>query len=59
MQTAPRASLPLSPFVRLRALLDGIEPAKPPVSLALGEPQHAPPEFVLQALTSETESYRR
>ena len=59
MQTALRASLPNSPFVRLRALLDDIEPAKPPLSLALGEPQHAPPQFVLDALRAQTDDYRR
>ncbi len=59
MQTAPSASLPPSPFVRLRALLDDIEPGKPPLSLALGEPQHAPPKFVLEKLAEASEDYRR
>lgn len=43
-------ALPASPFARLRALLDDVTPAKPPVSLALGEPQHAPPDFALAPL---------
>ena len=36
------------PFDRLRALLDPIQPygGKEPISLALGEPQHAPPDLI-------------
>jgi len=59
MQTALSASLPPSPFVRLRALLNDIPPGKPPVSLALGEPQHAPPDFVLAKLAAAGDDYRR
>src|SRR5690606_21172524 len=41
------------PFERLRALLDGINPpALPPIRLSIGEPQHAPPALVLDALTT-------
>lgn len=41
------------PFERLRALLDGIDPpALPPIRLSIGEPQHAPPALVLDALTT-------
>lgn len=43
-------ALPASPFERLRGLLDGITPARASLSLALGEPQHAPPDFALRAL---------
>lgn len=35
-----------SPFVRLNELLSGISPGKPPISLAVGEPQHPIPDFV-------------
>ena len=49
MQNGPFDALPPSPFARLRGLLDGVEPSKAPLSLALGEPQHAPPHFVTQA----------
>ncbi len=35
-----------SPFVRLRELLDGVPPGQPPISLAVGEPQHPIPAFV-------------
>jgi len=39
------------PFERLRALLDGVAPAAlKPVSLSVGEPKHAAPQFVLNAL---------
>ena len=51
------ASLPGSPFVRLRALLDAHEPGAPAISLALGEPQHAPPDFVLAELARATADY--
>lgn len=56
---SPLEALPASPFARLRALLDTIEPAKPPVSLALGEPQHAPPAFALNALRAADADYGR
>jgi aspartate/methionine/tyrosine aminotransferase len=35
-----------SPFARLNDLLAGIEPGKPVISLAVGEPQHPMPSFV-------------
>ena len=41
-----RATNARSPFVRLRELLADIPPGKPPISLAVGEPQHAIPAFV-------------
>ncbi len=49
------------PFERLRALLAG---AKPPadlthISLSIGEPRHAPPQFVLDALTANLAGYRQ
>lgn len=52
-------ALPASPFARLRGLLDDSQPAKPPISLALGEPQHAPPPFILEALKSGIADYGR
>ncbi len=48
-----------APFVRLRDLLDGINPPVPPVSLALGEPGFAVPQFVLNALADDTADYGR
>ena len=52
-------TLPSSPFARLRALLDDVTPRLAPVSLALGEPQHAPPDFVLEALKRNLDDYGR
>ena len=52
------SALPGSPFVRLRALLQNTHPAKDEISLALGEPKHAPPQFVLDALKN-THDYDR
>jgi N-succinyldiaminopimelate aminotransferase len=40
------------PFEKLARLLSGVEPPKTlaPISLSIGEPQHAPPELILDAL---------
>lgn len=46
------ATLPQSPFARLRLLLDGLEPGKPEISMAIGEPRHAAPAFVLETLST-------
>jgi N-succinyldiaminopimelate aminotransferase len=59
MPQRPATPSPASPFARLRSLLDSHEPGHPAVSLALGEPRHAAPEFVLQALAADTQSYTR
>jgi len=51
----PRLDLLQSyPFEKLRLLFAGITPpaAKKPISLGIGEPQHATPEFIKQALTA-------
>jgi N-succinyldiaminopimelate aminotransferase len=41
------------PFERLRALLAGISPPPPsPIRLSIGEPQHATPELIRQALVN-------
>jgi N-succinyldiaminopimelate aminotransferase len=46
------AALQPYPFQKLTALIEGIEPPKhkPPIRLSIGEPQHAAPAFVLDAL---------
>ena len=41
-----------SPFVRLRELLGTVDPGKPAISLAVGEPQHGVPSFVGPVLAS-------
>ena len=40
------------PFERLAQLKRGVQPPKrlEPISMSIGEPQHAPPEFILEAL---------
>jgi N-succinyldiaminopimelate aminotransferase len=38
------------PFEKLRALLDGLTPANKPIRLSIGEPQHATPGLIGQAL---------
>ena len=59
MSHGPFDALPASPFARLRTLLDGCEPGDVPCSMAIGEPQHAPPSFVLDALQSNRADYGR
>src|SRR6185436_3985377 len=39
--------MPTSPFTRLNKLLEGVTPGLEPILLSVGEPQHAPPAFVL------------
>jgi len=54
MSNLPRmAALPDGPFARLAALLKDIEPGKDPISLALGDPSGAVPDFVKEALARE------
>ncbi len=52
-------AMPQSPFARLRGLLDAHQPGRPAISLAIGEPRHPAPDFVLQALAAESDSYGR
>ena len=59
MQKRVFDTLPASPFARLRALLDGVTPRLAPTSLALGEPQHAPPALALQPLKEKLNDYGR
>lgn len=48
------ASLQPYPFQKLAKLIDGVTPPpnKPPIRLSIGEPQHAAPSFVLEALAA-------
>ena len=39
------------PFEKLRALLAGLTPAGTPIRLSIGEPQHATPDLIRDALT--------
>jgi N-succinyldiaminopimelate aminotransferase len=49
------ASLHPYPFERLRALLAGAQPPAhlPHISLSIGEPKHAPPSLVIQAMSTD------
>ena len=51
--------LPDNPFVRLRALLSGIEPKMPVIDLGIGEPRHPVPRFVIEELNRSPELYGR
>jgi N-succinyldiaminopimelate aminotransferase len=46
------------PFEQLRTLLAGAQPpaSLPHISMSIGEPRHAPPQFVLDALTQNLSS---
>lgn len=48
-----------SPFVRLNELLAGITPDKPALSLAVGEPRHAMPDFVGSVLAAHLDGFGR
>ena len=47
--TAKNAT-PSSPFQRLDALLEGLEPGAEVIDLGIGEPRHPMPDFLMQAL---------
>lgn len=44
------AELPPGSFIKLAALLDPVPPGRPPISLAVGDPHGAVPDFVTEAL---------
>ena len=48
-----------SPFVRLRELLGEARPGKTPISLAVGEPQHAVPDFVGPVMAAHIAEFGR
>ena len=54
-----RPDIGRSPFVRLHELLGSIDPGKPPISLAVGEPQHAVPAFVGPILAAHIDEFGR
>src|ERR1700753_213328 len=53
------ADLPDGPFVRLATLLNGVEPAKPSITMAVGDPQGEVPPFIAEALAREAASFGR
>ncbi|MFS8036258.1 aminotransferase class I/II-fold pyridoxal phosphate-dependent enzyme [Xanthobacter sp. AM11] len=48
-----------SPFIRLADLLAGLEPGRAPLSAAVGEPQHAMPDFVGPVLAGALPGFGR
>src|SRR5713226_1397309 len=54
-----RADIGRSPFVRLRELLGDIQPGRPAISLAVGEPQHGVPPFVGPVLAGHIAEFGR
>ena len=60
MSSSPRTSrLPPSPFVRLGALLNGLEPGLSPIALSVGEPQGPVPAFVAEILAREAAGFSK
>ena len=51
------SALPPGPFAQLAALLGKVEPGKPPVSLAVGDPQRRVPGFITETLAREAASF--
>lgn len=51
------AELPDSPFPRLNALIEGIAPAKSPIVMSLGEPQHPFPQFVTETIAAHAAEF--
>ncbi|MCC6778753.1 MAG: aminotransferase class I/II-fold pyridoxal phosphate-dependent enzyme [Hyphomicrobiales bacterium] len=54
-----RADVGRSPFVRLRELLGDLPPGRPAISLAVGEPQHAVPDFVGPVIAAHLAEFGR
>jgi N-succinyldiaminopimelate aminotransferase len=46
-----------SPFARVRSLLEGIEPGRPPIDMTIGEPRHGIPELLSPALKADVSGY--
>ncbi|MEZ5909226.1 MAG: aminotransferase class I/II-fold pyridoxal phosphate-dependent enzyme [Hyphomicrobiaceae bacterium] len=41
----------VSPFVKLRDLLDGLQPGAAPIDMTIGEPKHAMPSFLMERIS--------
>jgi aspartate/methionine/tyrosine aminotransferase len=58
MSNLPRmAALPPGPFARLASLLGDVKPGKDPISLAVGDPSGAVPDFVQEVLAKNADSF--
>ncbi|MBS1302378.1 aminotransferase class I/II-fold pyridoxal phosphate-dependent enzyme [Loktanella sp. SALINAS62] len=53
------ADLPVATWPRLRGLLDAVQPGDTPVNMTIGEPQHAFPAFLPDALAAEMASFAK
>ena len=61
-RTAPadgRRDSERSPFARLAELLAPFEPGQPLITMSLGEPQHAVPDFVAPVLAASVKDFGR
>jgi aspartate/methionine/tyrosine aminotransferase len=47
----------VSPFVRVRRLLDPIAPGRPAIDMTVGEPRHAMPDFLMAALEAKAADF--
>ena len=66
MVASPQINLRLEeltnyPFARLRSLLDGIDPpaGTAPLAMSIGEPQHAAPDLIGEALAAHADDWNR
>ncbi|MCB5199136.1 aminotransferase class I/II-fold pyridoxal phosphate-dependent enzyme [Loktanella sp. TSTF-M6] len=53
------ADLPVATWPRLRGLLDAVQPGDTPINMTIGEPQHAFPAFLPDALAAEMASFAK
>ena len=51
--------IPAYPFVRLRELLDGVRPGSSPISMAVGEPTHPFPPWVIEEITKSSLEFNK
>ena len=49
----------ISPFRRLAALLDGLEPGQAPIDLSIGEPRHPMPAFVADEIAKRSAEFAK
>ena len=63
MSSNPRGSIQnpenLSPFRRLAALLEGVEPGESAIDLTIGEPRHPMPDFVADRLNEAVADFAK
>ena len=59
LSATARAAEARSPFARLNDLLTPVKPGKPPINMAVGEPQHAVPAFVGPVLAKHIAEFGR